>query len=176
MVHPSLAPCLSGLKLNGISIAKVGLVFGLESSRPLDDRIPSFDKLLRRYNPRAVVASHLFKAPILEGDDQIVIFGVPVFEGGDVQSPIDPVQLFEFDGAAGRLRKLNDALMAASGYRYQPRILHVEIEGLLAIDAADNGNSKHIEGTSWKRGFNPGLKTVNFPRYPQSLIYCIPSG
>ena len=57
-----------------------------------------------------MVAAHTFQIPLLQADDEVVVLGIPVVEGRDVQAAVEAVELvlFVLQFLVGRVGEEND--------------------------------------------------------------------
>ena len=92
-----------------------------------------------------MVAADLFKTIFSQREHEVVILGIPVFKGRNMQAAVYAIEIvvFIFYFAVGRFGKLNNALMAPAGDTYQTFILNIKIQGLFTVNPADDRDRKH---------------------------------
>lgn len=75
-----------------------------------------------------MVAAHLLKIPFLKAYDQVVILRIPVVKRGDMKAAVKTVELIVFvsDFFVSRVRKQDDALMAAAVMETKPTSLTLQ--------------------------------------------------
>jgi len=114
-------------KTNLIAISQIGRILGEETGCAPYHRITCCNEFLGAEYAGAVIASDLLKAILSKRDHQVVIFGVPVLKGRDVESTINAIQIviLILDLPIRCFGKLNDALMAAAGDAHQSFILNI---------------------------------------------------
>ena len=87
-----------------------------------------------------MVAAHLLKIPFLKAYDQVVILRIPVVKRGDMKAAVKTVELIVFvsDFFVSRVRKQDDALMAAARNGNQTYVFNVAVQRHLSVDLENN--------------------------------------